>query len=69
MEKVTQKEMIVNYLNVLGCWIPAYNLRGRKTIFGFLGHQADRRARELAAEGKIQRKTKGKFAYYKAIEK
>lgn len=65
---MTQREMIIKYLELLGCWIPAYNLRGRKTIYGFLGHQADRRARELAVEGKIEKKLKGKYAYYHALE-
>jgi hypothetical protein len=66
---MTQKEMIIKYLELLDCWIPAYNLRSRKTIFGFLGHQSDRRARELAAEGKIERKLNGKYAYYHALER
>lgn len=71
--KVSQKEMIKSFLRSMNCWVPAYNLRGRKTVFGFLGHQADRRARELAAAGEIQvkytvRESK-KFALYKTLER
>jgi len=67
--RLTQKELIVKFLEAQGNWIPAYALRGRQTLIGFLGHQADRRARELAAEGKIQHKLNGKYAYYKALER
>ncbi len=62
---MTQKQIIISYLRYTNDWIPAYNLRGIKTDFGFLGHQADRRARELVNEGKIIRRINKKFVEYK----
>ena len=46
-------------------WIRAYELRGKDTPFGFLGHQADRRARELAESGMIEHRIKDKYAEYR----
>ena len=63
---MTQKQIIVRYLESCNGWRPAYTLRGLNTPFGFLGHQADRRARELAAEGKLQHKIEGGYAWYRA---
>lgn len=63
---MTQKQLIVEYLRSLnGEWERAYNLRGRDTVFGFLGHQADRRARELAADGEIEHRMNEGFAEYR----
>ena len=60
---MTQKEIVVEYLKSLnGEWVREYNLRAVHTPFGFLGFQADRRCRELAQEGIIERRLNGKFA-------
>lgn len=63
---ITQKQIIIRYLQEINDWKPAYQLRGLSTAFGFLGHQADRRARELAAENKIEHKIEGGYAWYRA---
>ena len=63
---MTQKQLIIRYLQECNEWKPAYHLRGLATPFGFLGHQADRRARELAVEGKLQHKIEGGYAWYRA---
>lgn len=64
--KLTQKEIILKYLrSVPEQWIKAYELRGKATPFGFTGHQADRRARELAEDGLIEVRH-DKYAEYRA---
>jgi hypothetical protein len=40
--------------------------RGLKAHFGFSGHQTDRRCRELAQEGKIERTINGKYVEYRS---
>jgi len=47
---MTQKENILKYLNDFRGWIFNYQLLGKKTKYGWLGSQADRRARELCGE-------------------
>ena len=61
---MTQKQIIIKHLEAVNDWIPAYELRGLDTQFGFLGHQSDRRCRELFNEGKIERKI-ARFVYYR----
>lgn len=64
---MTQHQIIKKYLESLGgTWIKAYHLRGLSTPFGFSGHQADRRARELAERGEIDHRVSGKYAEYRA---
>jgi hypothetical protein len=62
----TQKQIIIRYLQELNEWTPAYKLRGVGTPFGFIGHQGDRRCRELAAEGKVEHKIENGFSYYRS---
>lgn len=65
---MTQKNILVAYLRSRPRdWIPAYQLRSVRTPFGWLGHQADRRARELAEAGLVERKIEGKYSYYRAL--
>lgn len=60
---MSQREIIISYLKSLnGEWVREYNLRAVQTPFGFLGFQADRRCRELAEEGVIERRLSGKYA-------
>lgn len=63
---MTQKELIVRHLQDCNDWRPTYSLRGLATPLGFLGHQADCRARELAVEGKVEHKIEGGYAWYRA---
>lgn len=45
-------------------WIPSYYLVKLNTRWGFLGSSADRIARYMAEDGKIERKRDGKYTYY-----
>lgn len=64
---MSQKKLIIEYLQSLhGAWKRAYELRGAVTPKGFLGHQADRRARELAHAGAIEHRIKDGYAEYRA---
>ena len=65
--KPTQKEIIINYLRQTNDWIPSFKLRSIQTQFGWIGSQGDRRARELANEGKILHKIEG-YSYYRSKE-
>ena len=68
MAKLNQKEIIVRHLKTsYPDWIPAYKLCSIDTQFGWLGNQGDRRCRELAEDGIIERKLIGRFAHYKAL--
>lgn len=63
---MTQKQIILSYLKANPTtWFKSYQLRGANTPFGFAGHQADRRARELAESGAIEVRHDGKYAEYK----
>jgi hypothetical protein len=62
---MTQEEILKRQLSACNDWVPAFKLRGVSTPFGFLGHQADRRLRKMAEEGKIQRKIINGYVYYK----
>lgn len=60
---MTQKEIITEYLKSLnGEWVKEYNLRAVHTPYGWIGSSGDRRCRELAEEGIIERRISGKYA-------
>lgn len=63
--KLSQKQIILRHLREINVWVPSFKLRGIPTKFGFIGHQGDRRCRELAHEGKIQHKLIGAYVYYR----
>lgn len=65
MVAMTQPQIILKLLESQpNVWFKSYNLRGRDTPWGFCGHQADRRARQLAEEGKVEVRH-SKYAEYK----
>ena len=64
---MTQKQAIISYLRWVNDWIPSFKLRSIQTDFGWIGSQGDRRARELANEGKILHKIEG-YSYYRSKE-
>ncbi len=67
MPKLTQKDIILKFLRSMPeTWFRSYDLRGRNTPFGFAGHQADRRAREMAEDKIIEVRHIGKYAEYRA---
>jgi hypothetical protein len=68
MEKISQKQIILNYLQDINEWLPSYKLVMVNTKYGWLGSQAKRRVQELFVEGKVERKMEGKYVYYKAKE-
>jgi hypothetical protein len=66
----SQDELILKVLEGNGKnWTPGYELIKKEIWLGcekhFLGSSADRRARELAEYGKIERKREGKFVYFR----
>ncbi len=65
MKKYSQKEIIIKYLEWKKDWIPSYDLIKKDTLWGYLGTSADRRARELYEEGKIERRIVKKFSEYR----
>jgi len=74
--KYTTKQKIALVLeDRRGEWIPAYELIKVHTKYGWLGSSADREARYVAEDGKIEvdkrtilveRKRDGKYAYYRS---
>lgn len=67
MPKLTQRQIILKTLqNEPNRKFFSYELRSRQTPFGWLGHQGDRRARELAEDNLIIREGEGKYATYRA---
>lgn len=63
---MTQKEIVYQHIRSRGeAWIPAYALRGVSTPWGFTGHSADRRARELAEAGRIERRLRNGLVEYR----
>ena len=63
---MTQKELIIKYLKSQEDWVYGYTLAGKNTPLGFIGSQADRRLRELAEKGEVERRISGKFVQYRA---
>ena len=60
--KMSQKEIVVRYLAArMGEWTPSYQIVKQDTDWGWLGIQADRRALELAKEGKFE---SSNYTYY-----
>jgi len=60
--KITQQEIVVRLLvSRMGQWVPSYQIVKQNTPWGWLGLQADRRAFELAKEGKFESEN---FTYY-----
>ena len=60
---MTQGEIILNYLKDANAWVAEYSLTKRQTRWGWLGISADRAARKLAEQGKVERKMIGKYCY------
>jgi hypothetical protein len=48
MKKLSQKQIVLNYLQSINDWVPSYQLTKLNTPWGFIGSQGDRRARELS---------------------
>jgi hypothetical protein len=59
----TMEEKIMTVLST--DWKPSYELVKVNTPKGWLGNSADRIARYMALDGKIERKRDGKYAFYK----
>ena len=68
---MTQTSIVKNYLRQCDGWVPSYELIKKETDWGFLGSGADRAARELAINGKIDRAKGGeigmdkRFTYFR----
>lgn len=59
---MTQKEILLKHLKDIDCWIEEYKLRAVNTPHGWIGSSGDRRIRELAQEGIIERRMNGRYA-------
>ena len=64
---MTYKQIILNYLQEAGTWVEGFKLEKVNTKWGWIGNSGGRRCRELAEEGKIERRIEGKYVYYRAI--
>jgi hypothetical protein len=65
MEKITQKEIILKYLEHKDDWVPSYFLIKNDTPWGWIGSGSDRIARYMVEEGLLERKGEGKYSYYR----
>lgn len=65
--RLTQKKILLNVLEETDDWMPGHELIRRNTPWGCLGSEADRRLRELAQEGKIERRMVDGYVEYRAI--
>ena len=72
-EKLTYKQIIKKYLAYLGGYVEGYRLSKVDTPYGWIGASGERRCRELAEAGEIEKYYKTiknkKYAYYKALER
>lgn len=73
MNNLSHRRIIVKYLKSIReqnwdeGWVEGFRLRGTNTPFGWIGTQGDKRARELALEGKIERKYRNRYAVYRYL--
>lgn len=63
MEKLTQKQLILEYVKEYGTITPA-TLNNRLFKGQWIGSQADRRCRELRADNKLLSRGEGKFEVF-----
>lgn len=64
-KKRTQKQIIIRHLKDTGEWLPSYELEKVNTEYGWIGSSGARRCRELAEDGELERKVKGRYVYYR----
>lgn len=63
---MTQTKILLTYLaDLYPEWIEGFKLCSVQTAYGWLSHKADARLRELRADGEIERKIEGKYAFYR----
>lgn len=63
---MTQKEKIIEYLKQTDGWVQGYKLCSVRVLDDqWIGSQGDRRARELAEAGILERRINGKYAEYR----
>lgn len=68
--KLTQKDIVLKCLQKNeGKWFEGFRFTKVETPFGWLGSEGDRRARELAEEGMIERKHEKGYSWYRAVSK
>lgn len=51
--KLSQKDLIVLHLAEVKDWVPAYALKGLKTLKGWIGSEGDRRALEVLSKARL----------------
>lgn len=68
MKKLSQKEIVRKLLrNEPDKWFYTYDLQKVNTEYGWLGTQADRRARELRTAGILESRPAGQYEQFKYI--
>lgn len=65
---MTQSQILLLHLRDAATWVPSHELEKVRTNYGYLGTAALRRARELAAEGKLETR-KDRFVFYRSAPK
>ena len=69
MKKLTQGEIVELVVRHAGKPVPSWDLQKVQTYWGWLGTSADRIARKLAENGRLDRERRGKYVYYSCAEK
>ena len=64
---MSYKEKIIKTLEEQGDWLPSFKLINTETPYGWIGASGDRRARELAEKGIIERRLNGKYVEYRIL--
>ncbi len=65
---MSYNDKIIKTLEGYGEWLPSFKLMNAKTPYGWIGKSGDRRCRELAEAGRIERQLNGKYVEYRATE-
>jgi len=64
-KKLSQKQIILKYLQFVNDWVVGYKLVGINTPYGFIGSEGARICRRLAEKGEIEKKVE-KYVYYRS---
>lgn len=62
---MTQSQIVLKILEEANDWVVSYELSKVSTKWGWVGPTGDRRARELAENGVIERKHDKGYAWYR----
>ena len=60
---MNQKQIIKKYLGAENDWVMEGKIRSINTPWGFIGFRGDRNCRQMVADGELEHKMIGKYAY------